>query len=439
MAVNKKAIPDIDRVRSLLGNHRLAVIRRLNRSRGKYSADDIQETVAFFCKKRPDYQHALRYLEDQLFTSEELKGQFHSVRWRVKDPEHLVDKLARKYMEEKKSKAKRITKDNLCTARGATDLGGIRILHLYKIQWKILHKFIMSGWGDAHCTIIEAKAYVRLGEKKAFRKFFKPKNIEISNRDYTSLHYTFRVPHYAEYQHDGTADEMPLKNVIIECQVRTVFEDGWGEIDHDVNYPHGTSAVVKQQLHILSQNTHLANDIASALQYLHGMPTFISWSTEQQLESRAVNVFCLTPDLHWPHRNIPAFIKFLRKSDVTYHFLVVPSTPSGRISVKQNREIEIRRRELKRALKHAMLQKRVLFPKVKKFGFRLPIVSDLLLLNHTYDVPGTHRDLGIMAAPLNNEPPEYEKLDVVIKDEARIKELKELFTFLAPTVQRYFV
>jgi hypothetical protein len=44
-----------------------------------------------------------------------------------------------------------------------------------------------------------------------------------------------------------------------------------------------------------------------------------------------------------------------------------------------------------------------------------------------------------MAAPLNNEPPEYEKLDVVIKDEARIKELKELFTFLAPTVQRYFV
>jgi putative GTP pyrophosphokinase len=439
MDADKGTVPTIARVCSLLGEHQLAVIKRLNKSRGEYSATDIQHAVAFFCKKRSDYQHALRYLEDQLFTSEKMTHQFHSVRWRVKNPEHLVDKLARKYTEKDKRKAKRITKANLCTTKGATDLGGIRILHLYKSQWKILHEFIKNGWGEARCKLIEAKAYVRLGEKKLFRRAFTPKNIVVSDHDYTSLHYTFRVPHYVEYERGKQGEDIPLANVIVECQVRTVFEDGWGEIDHDVNYPHGTSAVVKQQLHILSQNTHLANDIAAALQYLHGMPTFVPWSKEQELEGRAANVFCLTPDLSWAHRHIRDFIKFLKNSEVTYHFLILASADAGNDSVKRIREIGGRRRDLKRALKRARLQKRVLFPQTKKFRFRLPIVSDLLLLNRTYDIPGTHRDLGIMAAPLNGEPPEYEKLDVVIKDEARIKELRELFTFLAPKIKRYLI
>ena len=39
-----------------------------------------------------------------------------------------------------------------------------------------------------------------------------------------------------------------------EIQVRTLFEEIWGEIDHAINYPHQTDSVAcREQLRVLSK------------------------------------------------------------------------------------------------------------------------------------------------------------------------------------------
>lgn len=61
----------------------------------------------------------------------------HSIKSRQKDPEHLRDKLMRKY-----SKGHVITKETLL--KEITDLNGVRILHLYQQQFPTIHKEIMK-------------------------------------------------------------------------------------------------------------------------------------------------------------------------------------------------------------------------------------------------------------------------------------------------------
>lgn len=59
----------------------------------------------------------------------------HSIKSRQKGPEHLRDKLIRKY-----SKGYLITKETLL--KEITDLNGVRILHLYQQQFPTIHQEI---------------------------------------------------------------------------------------------------------------------------------------------------------------------------------------------------------------------------------------------------------------------------------------------------------
>ena len=58
--------------------------------------------------------------------------------------------------------------------------------------------------------------------------------------------------------------------ICCEIQVRTLFEEIWGEIDHSINYPHPTDSVAcKEQLRVLSKlvgtGTRLADSIFRTL------------------------------------------------------------------------------------------------------------------------------------------------------------------------------
>jgi putative GTP pyrophosphokinase len=71
--------------------------------------------------------HQVRLL---LSNNPRLQDHVHSIKWRLKDPTHLRDKLFRKIDEsKKKGKAFGVTKDNLFIK--INDLVGFRILHLY--------------------------------------------------------------------------------------------------------------------------------------------------------------------------------------------------------------------------------------------------------------------------------------------------------------------
>lgn len=169
----------------------------------------------------------------------------HSIKWRVKNPDHLADKIQRKL-----AKGEIVTDENVFTE--ITDLVGVRILHLYQDQFKSIHDAIIKKVNDGDWVLAEGpKAYTWDPESEAY---YKSLDIETELRDtyYTSIHYLIKPNQ---------------RNVVCcEIQVRTLFEEIWGEIDHSLNYPHKTESLAcKEQLRVLSKlvstGTRLADSI----------------------------------------------------------------------------------------------------------------------------------------------------------------------------------
>lgn len=145
-------------------------------------------------------------------------NEVHSVRWRVKDPEHLMEKIIRK-RNDQNEKYNEICDKNYTEI--VTDLIGIRVLHLFKENWRPIHDFIKSK-----CKLSEKPVvYIRKGDDEASDEF-NSEDCEIKTHDagYRSAHYI-------------TTTRPMMDDIFTEIQVRTIFEEGWSEIDHRVRYP----------------------------------------------------------------------------------------------------------------------------------------------------------------------------------------------------------
>jgi putative GTP pyrophosphokinase len=143
----------------------------------------------------------------------------HSVRWRVKDPAHLLEKIIRKRASGSE-KYKEISKSNYYSV--VTDLIGIRALHLFKDDCFEIDRLLTSNWKPLETPI----AYTRVGDHEDFLAKLAEQGFEIKSHPagYRSVHYVF--------------SSQPLaRQIIMEIQVRTIFEEGWSEIDHKVRYP----------------------------------------------------------------------------------------------------------------------------------------------------------------------------------------------------------
>lgn len=143
----------------------------------------------------------------------------HSVRWRVKDPEHLMEKIVRKKVPGTKDfneKYKNISADNYHEI--VTDLVGVRALHLFKEDCFIIDDYLEQNFKSKERTV----AYIRSGdESENLNEHF---DVKTHPAGYRSIHYVFET--------------QPLKQIIYtEVQVRTIFEEGWSEIDHKIRYP----------------------------------------------------------------------------------------------------------------------------------------------------------------------------------------------------------
>lgn len=144
----------------------------------------------------------------------------HSIRGRVKSPEHLVEKIIRKRGKEHSYKYKDIDVSNYKSI--VRDLIGIRILVLAKEEWEGIFDEIVSLFpqnDSSDIRMVESpKAYTRYGD----RDIFKGKIVsEHSNKGYRSQHYV-----------------ICFKGVYCEIQVRTLSEEVFGEFDHEVKYPY---------------------------------------------------------------------------------------------------------------------------------------------------------------------------------------------------------
>ena len=175
----------------------------------------LSEIYKQYSKNVLEYKKVANYVEDNLIDINNI----HSIKKRVKDPKNLIEKIIRKSIEKPECE---ITISNYTEI--ITDLIGIRILHLFKDDWEIIHNTIVENWD----LLDEPVANIREGDKKDIYEE-KGCKIKLHPYGYRSVHYLVLFTPSKDIQYT------------IEIQVRTVFEEAWSEIDHTIRYPYNVN------------------------------------------------------------------------------------------------------------------------------------------------------------------------------------------------------
>ena len=201
-----------------------------------------------YCNTKTSYvtkcEAAAKQLLMTILTDSELK-EIHSARYRTK----TLDSLLTKYIKKKAllpetpgtdyniEKYRPLNKSNYYKI--ITDLIGIRILIRYQQQWEVVHKWIwdnffkvdksyIKNWlddypsGEAEDFLVEKpKLYLRdVKDLPMYQKFGKDIfESHVSSEGYSSIHYLV--------WYDGK---------YVEIQVRTIYDEAWGECTHDLVY-----------------------------------------------------------------------------------------------------------------------------------------------------------------------------------------------------------
>ena len=187
-------------------------------------------TVRFF-ETHPDLTQSLQIV--------------HSVKSRLKDLQHLREKIQRKSSSEDP-----ITPENIFNR--ITDIAGVRVLHLYQVQFPQIHRAITQKLDSQDWMLYEQpKAYTWDPESQDFfaRQGL---NVELKESLYTSIHYVIKP-----------REDSPVS---CEIQVRTLFEEIWGEIDHLINYPEPTDSVAcREQIGVLARLVGAGSRLADSI------------------------------------------------------------------------------------------------------------------------------------------------------------------------------
>jgi putative GTP pyrophosphokinase len=188
------------------------------------------------------------------FESRSLSKYVHSVRHRLKDLDHLLEKIERKNNQDAalpdNEQKGPITPENLFSR--ITDIAGIRVLHLHISQFEHIHRALSAKVDEGEFTLCEdPKAYTWDPESITYFSGLGLQH-ELKDSYYTSIHYVLRP----NSQSRATC----------EVQIRTLLEEVWGEVDHTMNYPEPTSdSHCREQIRVLARlvgaGTHLADSI----------------------------------------------------------------------------------------------------------------------------------------------------------------------------------
>jgi putative GTP pyrophosphokinase len=200
-----------------------------------------------------DYQNRQSELTDiaQFISSKMIKAVgVHSVKFRVKEPTHLLKKIIRKRQE---------YPDRLITPLNylelINDLIGVRVLHIYKNDWKEIGEYIKGTWELKR----EPYAYVlKRDESSPIQESFETCGCKILEHPsgYKAVHYVIETK----------PDKQPY---FAEIQLRTLFEEGWSEIDHNIRYPdHNNSKLLDFLLLLLNKLTTRADEMATHMRTL---------------------------------------------------------------------------------------------------------------------------------------------------------------------------
>ncbi|MBQ6933023.1 MAG: RelA/SpoT domain-containing protein [Clostridia bacterium] len=197
------------------------------------------------------------FIDDYLYEID--AAGIHSYRYRIKDADNLLEKVVRKKLENPEKFA---MLDHTNYYKFVTDLIGIRVLFLYREDWVHFHKYLTGIFEnnpdlyitdrladfdenpDHYYLAERPRAYKRTGDTK----IYDGKEIDIiTDGIYRSLHYIVKY-----------------KGHYIEIQGRTLFEEGWSEIDHDIVYKSGLNdEMLEDYSRMLNRLSGLADEMSS--------------------------------------------------------------------------------------------------------------------------------------------------------------------------------
>ena len=211
---------------------------------GKRDQARIDRAVSHFIENRHLFENLARSLVGHLTAHPELGELIHFIKWRVKDAASLREKLRRKTIEGKsipvEERDKPIDESNLFEK--VVDLAGVRILHLHTDQVKVMHDLILKVLHEHRYTLREEPTASCWDLE--YETLFKGFGINTVSREsmYTTVHY------------DVVANQRT--RLTCELQVRSLMDEVWSEVSHQVNYPRESSSEsCRDQLKVLARLT----------------------------------------------------------------------------------------------------------------------------------------------------------------------------------------
>ncbi len=221
----------------------------------KYNCRELYESKNFFNSKLTwrdlmdicaDYDARMEELDftrnEFVKVIQDFKG-VHSVRSRLKDREHLIEKIIRKVAKN----GVRIDKDSYIDR--ITDLIGIRIIHISRFQSYELFEQICNKYKEKFIEKVSIK--IREGDDAKLYDELVKRGATIDKVErYRSMHYIVKSD----------------CGVCAEFQTRTLFEEGWSEVDHDSVYkPSSNNELKVVYSSILSRLAGACDDIAELM------------------------------------------------------------------------------------------------------------------------------------------------------------------------------
>ena len=183
----------------------------------------------------------------------------HSYRYRTKGIPQLLEKVVRKKRENPEKFAEL---DHTNYYKFVTDLIGIRVFFLYREDWMHFHRYLTSRFENnpslyirdrlrdfdedpEHYYLAECpRAYMRTGDSP----IYDGSDFEIVTDG------IYRSPHYI----------VKYRGQYIEIQGRTLFEEGWGEVDHDIVYKEAEDdEMLRDYSKLLNRLSGLADEMSS--------------------------------------------------------------------------------------------------------------------------------------------------------------------------------
>jgi len=218
--------------------------------------DELIRIYDDYTRRQAAYENTARQIVNRLNREKAI----HSIKYRIKDSEHLIEKIIRKTIQ--KPDANINVKNYRQRIR---DLIGLRAMHLFKEEWASIHDYLFANWE----MLSAPRANYKKGDSEQLLESYMSRGLVLNEHihGYRSIHYYIKLK-------QGRAE------IAAEVQLRTLFEEAWSEIDHYLRYSANKDIdVAEPYLGVLGNITSNADKIASYMRWLYGA---------QQTEGQAV-------------------------------------------------------------------------------------------------------------------------------------------------------